>query len=68
MIYFCKEYGHCPEEDAIATMELALLKLHKGLAFGDARFAENGNTDYSVQLGMEKKVVVEENASITLTR
>eukprot|EP00088_Acartia_fossae_P018632 TRINITY_DN20754_c0_g1_i5.p1 TRINITY_DN20754_c0_g1~~TRINITY_DN20754_c0_g1_i5.p1 ORF type:complete len:626 (-),score=150.86 TRINITY_DN20754_c0_g1_i5:35-1912(-) len=61
------EFGHCPEEDAIATMELALLKLNKGLAFGDARFAQNGSQDYSAQLGIEEKKVVEEIASITLT-
>jgi len=29
------EVGHCPEEDAIASLELAMLKLEKGYAFGD---------------------------------
>jgi len=30
-----KEEGHCPEEDAIASLELAMLKLRKGYEFGD---------------------------------
>ncbi len=27
--------GHCPEEDAIAALELVLLKLEQGYHFGD---------------------------------
>lgn len=31
-----QEYGHCPVEDATATMKLVQLKLAKGFRFGDA--------------------------------
>ena len=27
--------GHCPEEDAIAALQLTLLKIQKGFHFGD---------------------------------
>ena len=32
---YLTEEGHCPEEDAIASLELAMLKLRKGYEFGD---------------------------------
>jgi len=32
--------GHCPEEDARATLELAIAKLHNGRAYGDVRYCQ----------------------------
>lgn len=35
--------AHDPTEDAASSMELVLLKLKKGLEYGDVRFGSNGN-------------------------
>ncbi len=34
--------GHDPNEDALASMELVLLKMKKGLKYGDSRFRTGG--------------------------
>lgn len=35
--------GHDPTEDAIASLDLVLQKLKRGLGFGDTRFYDRGN-------------------------
>lgn len=45
--------GHCPEEDSLASIELALLKIQKGNAFGDLRFHQKEGFDEIIRVRNE---------------
>jgi len=45
--------GHCPEEDSLASLELALLKIQKGNAFGDLRYHQEEGFDEIIRVRNE---------------
>ena len=45
--------GHCPEEDSLASLELALLKIQKGNEFGDLRYHQEEGFDEIIKLRNE---------------
>jgi len=62
--------GHCPEEDARASLELAQAKLQNGRAFGDVRYCQEALEEISPSenVGTKQETVkTVDTPSITLT-